>query len=73
MSAPAPHPAKHVHQVFIVPGIVDEQAVRKQAFARANRARRSPAEGPEPTAIHKHKSGLRCNEDCYLIKVGDSD
>jgi hypothetical protein len=74
----APKPAKHVHQVFIISGVVDEAVVRKQAYARANRPRlvrndNVVVQEPERTAVHKHKQGQRCNESCYLIHIGEQE
>lgn len=57
-----------MHQAFVIRGLVDPAVVHKQAHRRANDPRY-----PEPTAVHIHKQGERCNEQCYLVKVGEGD
>jgi hypothetical protein len=57
-----------MHQAYIIRGVVDASVIHKQAHKRANDDRY-----PEPTAVHYHKHGEPCNEQCYLVKVGEVD
>jgi hypothetical protein len=50
-----------MHNAYVLPGIVDEAVVKKQAEARAMDAR-----FPEATAIHYHRHGTMCNSKCYI-------
>jgi hypothetical protein len=61
-----------VRQAYVIPGVVDEAVLRKQALKRANPGKHDK-QAPEQTAIHKHKQGKRCNESCYLVKIGEHE
>lgn len=52
-----------MRHAFIIKGVVDEEAVRKQAYAHL----KHPS-FPEASAIHHHREGEPCVETCYLIQ-----
>jgi hypothetical protein len=56
-----------MHNTYLVPGIVDADVARKQAFERARDTR-----FPEPTIIHNHRSTESCTDgsDCKIIEPG---
>lgn len=51
-----------MHNTYVLPGVVDEAVVRKQA---ENRYR----EDHELTTIHHHRYLASCVEECYLWPV----
>jgi hypothetical protein len=54
-----------MHEAYIIPGVVDGEVVRKQAYARLQ-----DKNHPEETRVHAHRYGEMCNYYCkdYLFE-----
>lgn len=57
-----------MHHSFIIPGVIDEAVVRKQAYARLTDGR-----FPSETTIHYHGNLQSCNDRCELITSRSED
>jgi len=54
---------KHVHQSYIIRGLVDGAVVHKQA------QRRRDVQG-ETTVVHQHGRGQTCTDKCMIYEKG---
>ena len=53
-----------MHEVFVIPGVIDASVIQKQADARSR-----DLSFPEDTIVHSHRVDQKCNDECVIYRI----
>lgn len=57
------------HHIFVIPGVVDGDVAKKQAFQRLTDLRTKG----ERTLVHAHRKANKCSSDCQIFHNCSTD